>query len=600
MAQGLAVNNVVNTSVVISPLAAPTRNFGAGLLLGSSDVIDVSERIRNYANLSGIALDFSTTDVEYKGGTRFFGQSPQPSIVYVGRWARNATAATLRSGVLTSTEKLMSNFTPVTAGAMFAFVDGIPTTVDGANFSAETNLNGVAAKIQAELPVGSTFVWDSVSGRFRYTGASTGAGKTISYFSAPRAFGSFNFTGQPANNDTITINGTVVTFKTSGAVGLQVNIGATLADTLASLVALLNSSADANLSSSTYYVVGTKLYCVYDTPGVGGDAIAIAKSGTNITASGTNYTGGAGTDISGLVKMTSTMAPAPANGIDAESLVQALQAMVNVSGDWYSALICDENVSIPELMAAADYIEAQQKKRVMGITVVDTLALESDVDTDVASQMSSAQYRRTYGQYSSQTAQAVSSFFGRSATVNFNGSKTTITMKFKQEPGIIAETLTESQAAALDNKHCNVFINYDNDTAIVQQGVVFSGAFFDEVQGLDWLENAIQTAVWNLLYTSTTKVPQTDEGTALIIAVIEAELVHSVDNGLVAPGQWNAAGFGQLKQGDYLPTGYYVYAPPYRSQSQADREARKSVPIQVAVKLAGAVHFVDVIINVNR
>ena len=36
------------------------------------------------------------------------------------------------------------------------------------------------------------------------------------------------------------------------------------------------------------------------------------------------------------------------------------------------------------------------------------------------------------------------------------------------------------------------------------------------------------------------------------------------------------------------------------SQSQADREGRKAPVIQVAIKLAGAVHFVDVIVNVNR
>jgi len=43
-----------------------------------------------------------------------------------------------------------------------------------------------------------------------------------------------------------------------------------------------------------------------------------------------------------------------------------------------------------------------------------------------------------------------------------------------------------------------------------------------------------------------------------------------------------------------------VYAAPVESQSQADREARKAPVIQIAVKLAGAVHFVDVIVNVNR
>ena len=77
-------------------------------------------------------------------------------------------------------------------------------------------------------------------------------------------------------------------------------------------------------------------------------------------------------------------------------------------------------------------------------------------------------------------------------------------------------------------------------------------------------------------------------------------MARAVNNGLVAPGVWNAGGFGQLQQGQMLSSGYYVYAPLVASQSQADREARKSVPIQVAAKLAGAVHSVNVLINVNR
>ncbi|ELJ9363915.1 DUF3383 family protein, partial [Salmonella enterica] len=65
--------------------------------------------------------------------------------------------------------------------------------------------------------------------------------------------------------------------------------------------------------------------------------------------------------------------------------------------------------------------------------------------------------------------------FGRAFTVNFNGSNTTITLKFKQEPGVTYETLDLSQAKALDAKNCNVYVYYQNDTAILQQGVMSSG-----------------------------------------------------------------------------------------------------------------------------
>ncbi|MDE9537394.1 DUF3383 domain-containing protein, partial [Xenorhabdus bovienii] len=52
--------------------------------------------------------------------------------------------------------------------------------------------------------------------------------------------------------------------------------------------------------------------------------------------------------------------------------------------------------------------------------------------------------------------------------------------------------------------------------------------------------------------------------------------------------------------GDMLTKGYYTYAAPIADQVQAEREKRKAPVIQCAIKLAGAVHFADVIINVNR
>ncbi|MCV5837762.1 DUF3383 domain-containing protein, partial [Escherichia coli] len=52
--------------------------------------------------------------------------------------------------------------------------------------------------------------------------------------------------------------------------------------------------------------------------------------------------------------------------------------------------------------------------------------------------------------------------------------------------------------------------------------------------------------------------------------------------------------------GDTLTKGYYVYADAVANQAQSDREARKSPVIQAAIKLAGAIHYGDVQINVVR
>lgn len=127
-----------------------------------------------------------------------------------------------------------------------------------------------------------------------------------------------------------------------------------------------------------------------------------------------------------------------------------------------------------------------------------------------------------------------------------------------------------------------------------------NGDFFDERHGLDWLQNAVQTADYNTLYTSTTKIPQTDAGTTTRIANIEKVLDVADKSGLFAPGIWTGGPMGELGTGDTLTKGYYTWADTVDNQLQTDREARKGVPIQVAAKLAGAVHYGDVAITVVR
>ena len=46
----------------------------------------------------------------------------------------------------------------------------------------------------------------------------------------------------------------------------------------------------------------------------------------------------------------------------------------------------------------------------------------------------------------------MASLLGRMLTVNFNANNTTITLMYKQEPGIVAETLSSSQADTLAAK----------------------------------------------------------------------------------------------------------------------------------------------------
>jgi hypothetical protein len=248
----------------------------------------------------------------------------------------------------------------------------------------------------------------------------------------------------------------------------------------------------------------------------------------------------------------------------------------------------------------APFIEAAGNKHLYGVSTIEAGVISSVSTTDIAYLLKQLGYNRTAVQYSSSNPYSVCSLLGRILTVDYNGNNTVITLMYKQEPGIVAENLNTSQIGALEAKNCNVFTVYNNNTAIIEPGVVSSGNFLDIVTGTDWLALDIQTVLYNLLYLSTTKIPQTDIGNHILVTGIEGVCSQGVANGLLAPGVWGAGGFGALNQGDFLPKGFYIYAPPIALQNPADRAARKSVVFQVAAKLAGAIHTVDVQVSVNR
>lgn len=281
---------------------------------------------------------------------------------------------------------------------------------------------------------------------------------------------------------------------------------------------------------------------------------------------------------------------------------EAAAAVVNEcleSLKWYG-LVFAADLTTQEAESVASIIEAASPVRVFGYTSQDENSVDPLSTTDTAAKLKAKNYRRTFTIFSSDNAYAAASFLGRAFSVNFNGTNTTITMKFKQLPGIAAEDLKVREAKALAAKNCNVFAGYNNDTAIVQEGVMCDGSFFDEIHGLDWYQNHLETALWNLYYTSNTKIPQTFAGVNRQCAVLERACDQAVTNGLLGAGQWNGEEFGTLQAGDYLPKGFYVFANSLDNQAQSEREARKAPVFQIASKTAGATHFADVLVSVNR
>lgn len=491
----LPVSRLVNVDVNLTPALAQAPNFNTCLILGTSNVIDVTTRMKEYGSLNEVATDFGTDSEEYVAAKAWFGQTPRPLTLEIGRWANVASSGQLFGGPLSLAEQNIATWAAINNGGFDIIIDGVgPTEIGNLDFTAAGNLNAVAAVIESGFPGGTTnVVWDAANSRFVFTNVSTGVTSTLSFATAPNT----------------------------------------------------------------------------------------------------------GTDISGMLKMLASSNGAyVADGVDAQTALDTVVIFDNkFSSQWYGLNI--PSATDDDHMAVGAYIESDEIKHIYGVNSSDVAILSAASTTDIAYRLKAAGYNRTMCQYTSQENSGVVSALARILTTNWNGTNTAISLMYKSEPGIVPENLTVDQAAVLDSKNCNVFTTYNNGTSIIQTGICSSGQFADTVIGCDWLGSFIQNNLFNVLFGASTKIPQTDSGNHILATSIESSCDQAVQNGLLAPGIWNSAGFGTLTPGQYLPKGYYVYQPPISTQSPADRAARKSVPFQVAVKLAGAINTVDVLVNVN-
>ena len=189
MATGLSVSRVVSINVNLSPSGTQVPSLNTFMIAGSSDVIDTTSRVRVYQSLAGVAADFGTSAAEYAAAALWFGQTPAPSQLTIGRWAQTATAGRVVGTALSAAQQQIANFTTVTNGGFKIAVDGgALTNVTGISLAGVTNLNGVASAINAALTsatVGATATWDG--SRFTIKSATTGTTSSVSTLAAPTA-----------------------------------------------------------------------------------------------------------------------------------------------------------------------------------------------------------------------------------------------------------------------------------------------------------------------------------------------------------------------------------------------------------------------------
>ena len=341
-----------------------------------------------------------------------------------------------------------------------------------------------------------------------------------------------------------------------------------------------------------YDAVGSRFILSSSTEGKGANFGYVFNAELDGTYIGgmTNLIDGKGTLINGEDVTTHNQ----------ETPAEALSKLQNQYQNWYGVYFAN-TITDSELVEAHDWVIAQgvENAKVLAFTETRTANIEY-TDDNVLKTLSKRNSGRLMVQYNNKgNTHAAAELMGIALTTVWTGVNTAKTVKFKQQASVTSDDKIKVNEAT---KCRRLGINYYTDYAgvnMLAEGVMLGGTFIDETTGLDAFINAVQVQAFNTLQGQPTKIPQTDRGQEILISSIKIVGEQFKNNGFLGLGKWTLGDIGSLSYGDQI-NGYYFYSDSFETQDIADREARKMMPINCALKLAGAGHSVDIIVQFNR
>lgn len=197
---------------------------------------------------------------------------------------------------------------------------------------------------------------------------------------------------------------------------------------------------------------------------------------------------------------------------------------------------------------------------------------------------------------------AIATYATIAQSTNYSGANTALTMNLKQLTGITPDT-------NMNTTYYNIAKQYGVDIYANTEGLscVYSndnGYFTDDATNLLWLKKALEVSGFNYLRKTNTKIPQTEVGMTGLKNAYETRCLQGVRNGVIGTGlTWNdSIPFGDPEdfQRNIQEKGYYIYSLPIAQQAQSEREERIAPIVQIAIKLSGAIHSSNVIVQIQR
>ena len=207
-------------------------------------------------------------------------------------------------------------------------------------------------------------------------------------------------------------------------------------------------------------------------------------------------------------------------------------------------------------------------------------------------------YQKTACIYSSTPMKAQCALAGLISGLNTAAPNSAYTTAYKTLAGLVAENLTNTQYNYLISYRGNAYCRWGSSYSLFVPGIMAAKYHIDERYAIDLLSKKLSDDELSLLLSSRV-IPQTEDGLALIVATANAVCEDVKKIGVIAEGKWNGPDVLDLSNGDIIPGGYLVQSESMADQSASDRAARRTPPIYVCAKLAGAVEHVVVELYVN-
>lgn len=273
---------------------------------------------------------------------------------------------------------------------------------------------------------------------------------------------------------------------------------------------------------------------------------------------------------------------------------------------WFFTLFTPAILAVPaSVLLIAAWCESNESFFVDNQTGASATKIRSLTDsTDIATQLTTLGYRFSATFAHASDGNAGTALMKHFAAVNYSGTRSTITGEFKKSPGVLAEDLSDSEYSAMtkETKRAAFYTVVDNQGATDSGRWLNTkthsayGEFIDDVINLAAFINAIRVNLYNTVANQLTKLGQDPTGQAVLIGAAKTTCVQYVNNGYLGPRNYIDPDDGQTKYtaGFEILTG----AEEILDLSDADRDARKSAPLRIRLFKKGAIHIVEVTLDV--